>query len=168
MTAGGGSVAQDRHPLRCECRLLPFAPMHAVNQALLFFHFLGLALGFSVSFGNAVMSGLIARATPPEKAVLGRFPPAISQVGRAGLVLLWLTGAAMVFTKWNGFAALPWTFYVKLAAVVVLTASTEYIRRLQRQVQQGDASAIARIEPFGKLATAMGLTSVLFAVLTFS
>lgn len=141
--------------------------MNAVNQVLLFLHFLGMALGFSVSFGNIVMSGLIARATPAEAAVLGRFPPAVSRLGRIGLALLWITGVILVYTRWDGFAALPWQFQVKLAAVVLLTVTTEYIHRLERLVRKGDASVLGRIEPAGKVATILALLALLFAVLTF-
>ena len=141
--------------------------MNIVNQVLLFLHFLGLALGFSVSFGNMVMGGVISKASPPEKAVLSRFPPTMSQLGRIGLALLWSTGLILVYTKWNGFAAFPWQFYVKLAAVVLLTVTTEYIHWLERLVQKGNASAAARIVSLGKIAMVLALLALLFAVLTF-
>jgi len=141
--------------------------MNIVNQVLLFLHFLGLALGFSVSFGNIVMGGIMSKATPPEKAVLSRFPPMMSPLGRIGLALLWFTGVILVYTRWNGFAAFPWQFYVKLAAVVLLTVTTEYIHRLERLVQKGNGSAGARIESLGKIATVLALLALAFAVLTF-
>lgn len=142
-------------------------PVNTANQVLLFLHFLGMALGFSVSFGNIVVSGLIAKAAPPERVALGRFPPAAGRLGRAGLALLWVTGVVLVYTRWNGFATLPWQFHVKLTAVVLLTLTTEYIHWLERLARKGDPSALARIEPFGKAATVLALTALLFAVLTF-
>jgi hypothetical protein len=54
--------------------------MNGFNRLLLILHFLGLALGFSVSIANLVMSRLISKAPPPEKPVLGRFLPAMSRV----------------------------------------------------------------------------------------
>jgi hypothetical protein len=141
--------------------------MRGFNQFLLFLHFVGLALGFSVSFGNMVMSGLVAKAAPAEKAVLGRFPPALSQLGRIGLVLLWVTGVILVYTRWSGFATLPWQFDVKLAAVTLLTISTGYIHRLESRARKGEASIVPRIEAGDKVATALALIAVIFAVLTF-
>ena len=94
--------------------------MSTLNQVLLFLHFVGLALGFSVSFANMVMGGLLSRAAPADRAVLSRFPPIMSRLGKIGLALLWVTGGVLVYTKWGGFAAFPWQFYVKLAAVVLL------------------------------------------------
>jgi len=141
--------------------------MDKVSQVLLFLHFLGLGLGLSASFANMVMSGLIAKAMPPEKAILGRFPPAMGGLGRIGLVLLWFTGVVLVYSRWNGFASLPWQFHVKLAAVVLLTITTEYIHVLERRLRKGELASLARIEKLGKAAMAFGLVALLFAVLAF-
>jgi hypothetical protein len=142
--------------------------MDVLNQVLLILHFLGLALGFSVSFSNIVMAGLIAKAAPAEKPVLGRFPPMMGHVGDAGLVLLWVTGATMLFTRWNGFSSMPWQFHVKLTAVVLLTLTVGYIHHLQKRAKNGDTSAPAKLQTFGKIATLCALTAVIFAVLTFN
>jgi len=142
--------------------------MVAINQAVLVLHFLGLALGLSVPFSNMVMAGLIARAAPPEKAVLGRFPPAMSRVGKIGLVLLWVTGPILLYNKWGGFAAMPWTFHAKLTAVVLLTLTVGYIHLLETRMRKGDASAALRIEAVGKFALMCALIAVVFAVLTFN
>ena len=141
--------------------------MAELNQALLILHFVGLALGLSVSFANFVMSGLIGAAAPAEKAVLGRFPPRMTQLGRIGLTVLWATGATLVYTKWGGFAALPWQFHAKLTAVVLLTVVVVYIYLLERRIRSGDASALPRIETAGKAAIVLALIAVVFAVLTF-
>jgi len=139
-----------------------------VNELLRLLHFIGLALGFSVSFANIVMGGLIAKAAPPEKGVLGRFPPLMSRLGKVGLGLLWVTGLLLVYTKWGGFAPFPWPFYAKLGAVVLLTITTTHIHGLERRVRDGDASALPRIASFGKIATVCALVALLFAVLTFA
>jgi uncharacterized membrane protein len=134
----------------------------------LFLHFLGLALGLSVSFANLVMAGLLAKAAPPEKAVLSRFPPVMSQLGRIGVLLLWVTGVTLVYSKWGGFAALPWQFHVKLAAVVLLTITVVYAHRLERRVQAGDAAAGARMGTLGKVVTVLALVAIAFAIQTFN
>ena len=141
--------------------------MQGLNQLLLILHFIGLALGLSVSVSNIVMAGLIAKAAPGEKAILGRFPPVMSHVGSGGLVLLWATGLTMVFTKWNGIGSMPWQFHVKLTAVVLLTLTVGYIHRLQNLARNGDTTAPAKLQNFGKMATLFALIAVVFAVLTF-
>ena len=142
--------------------------MNAFYQALLILHFLGLAMGFSTTFANLVTVGLITKAAPHEKAVLGQFLLAMSRVAEIGVGLLWATGLTMVFTKFNGFGSLPWQFYVKLSAVVILTATLWGIHTLGVKVQAGDASAEARIQMLGKLAALMALLALVFAVLTFT
>lgn len=141
--------------------------MTTFNEIVLILHFLGLAMGMSVTFGNIVMLNLITRAAPAERAVLARFPPAISKVGRVGLGLLWATGLTMLYTRWNGLAGMPWQFHVKLTAVILLTLTVAYLTRLEGQVHRGDAGAAARIQTFGKVASASALVAVIFAVLTF-
>jgi uncharacterized membrane protein len=141
--------------------------MASFNEVVLILHFLGLAMGFSVSIGNIVVVNLMAKAAPGERAVLARFPPAISKVGHAGLGLLWATGLTMLYTRWNGLAGMPWQFHVKLTAVILLTLTVAYLTRLEKQVRRGDTAAAARIQTFGKVASASALVAVIFAVLTF-
>jgi hypothetical protein len=141
--------------------------MDTLNRALLVLHFLGLAMGLSVTFGNIVMQGLIARAAPNERAILGRFPLAISGTGRAGLALMWATGLTLAFTKWNGIASMPGTFHVKLTAVVLLTLVVVYLTTLEGQVRRGDMAALARIQKLAPLAPVFALIAIIFAVITF-
>ena len=141
--------------------------MDALNKTLLVLHFLGLTMGMSVTFGNIVMKGLIDKAAPAEKAVLGRFPLAISKVGHAGLGLLLVTGITMAYTKWNGIAAMPWTFHVKLTAVALLVIVVIYISTLERRVRRGDTAAMARIQAVAPLASLCALVAIIFAVITF-
>lgn len=142
--------------------------MNGFNQTLLILHFIGLVMGFSVSIGNLVMMGVMSRAAGPERPILARFMPAISRVGRIGLGLLWVTGATMLFTKWNGLRSMPWTFHVKLTGVVVLTIAVSVLYVLEQRAMKGDAGAAAQIQTFGKVASLGALTALIFAVLTFS
>lgn len=136
-------------------------------EVLLVLHFLGLAMGLSVSFANMVMAMIIGRATLPDRAVLLRFPPAMSRVGKIGLTLLWGTGLLMFVQRGTSFGAMPWQFHAKLTAVVLLTLLVGYITVLEGQVRRGDARAAARIATVGKGTLLMAVTAVIFAVLTF-
>ena len=142
--------------------------MDLFNKILLMLHFIGLALGFSVSISIGVMMGIIARAAPGDRPVLARFPPVMSQVGRVGLVLLWLTGITMLYTRWNGFDGMPWQFHVKITAVVLLTITVLYIGKIEGQVGRGDMAAAAKLPSVGKMASLFAMTALIFAVLTFN
>lgn len=139
------------------------------NKILLILHFIGLAMGLSVTFANIVMAGIIDKAAPAEKSILGRFPLAMSRVGYIGLTLLWITGLTMVFTRWNGFQYLPSpAFHIKFTAVVLLTVAVIFIRVLELRIRRGDTAAIARIQVAGKVAALFALIAVIFAVWTFN
>lgn len=137
-------------------------------RVLLVLHFLGLAMGFATGFGNMVMAGLMAKATPDERRTLARFPPAISRVGDIGLVLLWLTGLTLVFVKWEGFGNMPGLFHAKLTAVVLMTLVIGYAHSLAKKVAAGDPAAMARAQATGKVIFLLAVTVVALAVWAFN
>jgi hypothetical protein len=137
-------------------------------RVLVVLHFMGLAMGFSSGFGNMVMAGLIAKASPDDRRVLSRFPPAIARVGDVGLVLLWLTGLVLVFMKWGGFGALPGLFHAKLTGVVVMTLLIGFIHSQAKGVAAGDPAAMARTQVAGKAVFAVAVLVVILAVWTFN
>jgi hypothetical protein len=138
-----------------------------LDYTLMVVHFLGLAVGLSTGFANMVMAGLIAKAAPQEKAVLGRFPPAMARVGAIGLAMLWASGIAIVLTRYGTFAILPRPFIIKLTAVVLLTLIVGYIHVLMPRAQRGDAAAMARIQLLGKITGPLAIIAIIFAVITF-
>jgi hypothetical protein len=138
-----------------------------LDQFLMVVHFLGLAMGLSTGFANMVMAGLISKAAPNDKAVLSRFPPAMSRIGVIGLAMLWGSGLAIVFTRYGTFSILPRPFIVKLAAVVLLTLTVAYINVLMPRAQRGDAAAQARIKTLGMLTGPLAIVAIIFAVITF-
>ncbi len=144
--------------------------MDTLNHVLLILHFLGLAMGLSVSFAGMVMMGLINKAAPAERPVLARFPPLMSRVGDIGITLLWLSGLGLLAFKWGGFGSvgnLPWTFHLKLTLVVVLTALIGYMHGQLRRARNGDAAAMARMQAVGKVMFLIAVSIVVLAVLTF-
>jgi hypothetical protein len=137
-------------------------------RALVVLHFLGLAMGFATGFGNMVMAGVMAKATPEERRALAKFPPAIARVGDIGLVLLWLTGLTLVFQKWGGFGSMPGLFHAKLTAVVLMTLVIGFVHSQAKGVAAGDAGAIGRTQAAGKVIFVLAVTIVTLAVWTFN
>lgn len=129
---------------------------------------LGLAMGFAAPLSNMTLGMLSKTATPEEMRAFTKFPPRIARVSHMGLALLIITGIWMVFAKYGGFAALPWTFHVKLTAVVVLVVAVGMIdMNMKKAFVHGDGSAMARIQTLGKVAFAAALAALVFAVVTF-
>lgn len=139
-----------------------------MDNFLVIVHLVGLGMGMSVGFANMVMAGVIAKAAPAEKGVLGRFPPAMSKIGVVGLALMWISGIAIVMTRYGTFQVLPQTFIYKLIAVVLLTLSVIYIELLFARVKKGDMAALATIQFVGRFTGIFSLAAVIFAVITFN
>jgi hypothetical protein len=139
-----------------------------LDNVLVVLHFIGLGMGMSVGFANIVMAGVIGKAAPNEKGVLGRFPAAMSKVGVAGLALMWISGISIVMTRYGRFDILPRTFIYKMIAVVLLTLSVGYIELLFARLKRGEASALGTIQVVGRLTGLFSLAAIIFAVITFS
>jgi hypothetical protein len=138
-----------------------------LDHFLVVVHFVGLAMGLGSGFAQMIMAGLMAKASPQEKAVLARFPPKMGQVGVIGLFLLWLSGLSIIWTRYGTFSILPRTFVYKLSAVVLLTLAVAMIQVLQRRAQKGDTAAMARMQTLGRLTGPLALIAIVFAVITF-
>ncbi|MCP4380970.1 MAG: hypothetical protein GY798_06055 [Hyphomicrobiales bacterium] len=138
-----------------------------LNDVLLMLHFLGLAMGLAGGFGNLVMSRLIAQAKPSDAMVLARFPSAIVRVSDIGLVLLWVTGVILIFSRFDGLGNMPLAFWIKIVAVVALTGLVGFMHTLMAKAKRGDAGARARLPKVGPFAMLSALLAIVFAVLAF-
>lgn len=140
----------------------------SLDNLLVVLHFVGLGMGMSVGFSNMVMAGVIGKAAPAEKGVLGRFPLAMSKIGLVGLALMWVSGISIVMTRYGRFDILPRTFVYKLVAVVLLTLTVLWIEVLIARVKRGDAGALGTIQVLGRFTGIFSLAAIVFAVITFS
>lgn len=141
-----------------------------MNTVLLILHFLGLGAGFAGSIGNNLVLMLVAKAPPDEAAGLRRFPMAMMPISDIGLVLLWITGIIMLWTKYggaDGIGALPWSFWAKIVCVVLLTGLIGMVHAAVARVKRGDMAAAARLPVYGRIGAVLLLLIVIFAVMAF-
>jgi hypothetical protein len=141
-----------------------------MNRLLIIIHFLAFGAGFAVAAGNNLAMMLAARAPAPEAAGLRRFPAVMTHIGDAGLVLLWLTGIILLWTRYggiDGFAALPWAFWAKLACVVLITALVGLMHMTAARIKRGDMSVAARMPVYGRIGLGLLILIVIFAVMAF-
>jgi hypothetical protein len=143
-----------------------------MNTILLTLHFLGFGMGFAVSAGNNLVMMLAAKSPPAEAAGLRRFPPVMARIGDIGLVLLWVTGVTMIFTKYGGLAGVaalpnPEAFWAKIICVVLITALVGVMHATVAKMNRGDMSVGGRMPALGKLGAVLLLLIIVFAVLAF-
>lgn len=136
------------------------------HDFLLFFHFIGLALGIGVSFTNLFLVRLAATAQTPEiGGVIRSLPQKLSVLSITGLAILWITGLVMVI-RW-GVGPSPTWFWLKMLAVLALTGVVYLIYQTQMAIRAGDSTAAARMRILGPAAGVSGLVVVLFAIFAF-
>ena len=143
---------------------------YAMNTLLLVLHFLGFGAGFAASAGNNLAMMLAGKAPPAEAAGLRRFPPIMVRVGDTGLILLWITGIILLWTNYggaDGIGALPWSFWAKIACVVLLTGLIGMVHMTMAKIKRGDTAIAARMPLYGKIGAVLLLLIVIFAVMAF-
>lgn len=138
--------------------------------ALLFLHFVGLALGVGTGFAQMAL-GMASRDLPPaERTAFMLRSAAIGKNGSVGLTLLLLTGVGMMLVRgvsetfqWGGGA-----FHAKLGLVVILFGVFGAMQSmLKRARQQGGGPAMAKLPAIGRVMLLLSLLIVLAAVLAF-
>lgn len=138
-----------------------------MNDVILFIHFFGLMLGSA----GGLASGILMRKAltmPPEQAQTIRgLGPLLANVSGIGLVLLWITGVIMVFSKWGGIAYFGWAFWVKMVFVLLLTAASVVIHMTYAEIAKGNRSVAVRLPKLGPVSGLSALLAVFFAVLAF-
>jgi hypothetical protein len=72
-----------------------------------------------------------------------------------------------VWSKWDGFASLPQTFWVKAIFILSLTLVTGLIHMTYAEIRKGNVALAARLPKLGPMAGVSSLLAVLFAVLAF-
>jgi len=137
-----------------------------LHDIMLFFHFIGLALGVGVSFTNMFLMRLAGSADTPETAgVIRSLPQRLAVLSTVGLGILWVTGLVMVI-RW-GVGPYPTWFWLKMVMVVALTAVVYVIYQTQAAIRSGDAAAASRMKFLGPAAGVSSLVVVLFAIFAF-
>lgn len=138
-----------------------------ITDILLAFHLIGLMMGAGGGFGSMIAMRE-AKARPPEQqAVLRSLGPAMGGFSAAGLVLMWLTGVALVFVKFHSVAALPALFWLKAVFITTLTLAAVAVQVTYAQIKTGNVAAAARLPILGPIAGASSLLAVIAAVLAF-
>ena len=142
--------------------------MDIVVNLLIALHLLGLVIGMGSGIALSVLSPFGASAGDAERGLIYRIGNALSRNGHIGLGLLWVTGLAAVFLKYGGVMSMNWWFWLKMALVVVLSASIGIGGAAYRKVQAGDAGAGARLKLASKVNQVAGVLVIVAAVFAFA
>lgn len=139
-----------------------------MTRLLLILHFTGLVMAFSATFANMVTMRLMGSATPQEAEVLGRIPPRMLRLSSWGVVLLFVSGPMLVYSKYDGqWLALPWAFWLKMLAVAALVIVFGFLHMAMAKARKGDQAARDRLRLYGPMTSATAALVMVLAVIAF-
>jgi hypothetical protein len=136
-------------------------------DVLLIVHFAGLMMGAGGGLGSTIVMSYALSLPAEQGSIVRGAGPGLARLSTIGLVLMLLTGGAMVQFKYDGFDAMPTMFWVKLVFVATLTLAVILIEVTYGKVKKGDAKAAAILPRLGPMAGLSALLAVVFAVLAF-
>lgn len=141
-----------------------------MNTILLILHLLGFGAGIAASLGNNLALILAGKSPPEEAAGLRRFMSVMIRFADGGLVVLWITGAILLWTKYGGSAGigeLPWSFHAKIISVILITLLLGVMHMTLARIKRGDMSVAARMPILGRVGFVLMILIVIFAAMTF-
>ena len=142
--------------------------METLNTLLLWLHLMSVALAGCAAFAIPAVLGLLRRSEPAQRPVFGMVIGRLAALARMALVLLILTGSALLWFKYGGTGFLSGWFDLKLGLVAVLAALAVFNIFNARAARSGNAAAAARMPLLAGLGTALLAMIVLSAVLSFN
>lgn len=138
----------------------------------LILHFLGVALGVGTGFAMMTLGMASKDMTPAERGAFMRRASAVSRNSSVGLLLLIVSGVAIVLTrgvKTVMMAGPP--FHIKLTLVVILIGVFGYMQVLMRKSRSANSAeagaAAARMAIVGRIMLVLGVSIIVSAVLAF-
>ena len=137
------------------------------TDILLALHLIGLVIGAGSGFATGVVIGEAAKRSAEEAVTLRSVGPLLSKFSAGGLLVMLLTGPALVFMKYDGFDALPHWFWAKISFVVVLTVAIGAVEVTYAQIKGGNLAAESRLAILGPIAGLSSMLALIFAVLAF-
>jgi len=138
-----------------------------MKDAMLFVHFIGLAMGVGTSIGYIFLGMASAKLDKEERMKFGLNSLALSRMGQIGIVLLILSGGYLMTPYWKALSETP-LLLAKLILVLVLVALILILSNWANKASQGEAATyLPKIPQLGRLSLLTGLAIVLLAVLVF-
>jgi hypothetical protein len=138
-----------------------------MDDVILFLHFFGLMLGSAGGMASGILMRKAMSMPADQAQTIRGLGPLLANVAAVGLVLLWVTGLILVWSKYNGFGSFTWVFWVKIVFVLTLTASAVATHMTYAEIKKGNRAVAARLPKLGPASGLSAILAVLFAAFTF-
>jgi hypothetical protein len=138
-----------------------------MRDLMLIIHFIGLAMALGTGFANLFLGMVASKLEPAERGSFMSKTLILGRMGQIGLGLLLLSGFYLATPYWQVLGEMP-TLIIKLILVALLLILVSIILLIvSKAKKQGNPALLAKIKPLGILNFLLGITIVIFAVLTF-
>jgi len=138
-----------------------------MRDLMLFVHFIGLAMAIGTGFANLFLGLAASKLEPAERGKFMSNTMILTRMGHTGLGLLLLSGFYLITPYWKVLGEMP-LLITKLCfvglQVILVSVLTVMVKKAQRQ---GNPAALAKLKPIGILVFFVGISIVMFAVLSF-
>ena len=131
-------------------------------------HFLSFAIGIGGGVANMVIAMRAASVDAAMQMPLRAVQTTLGRLSFGTLILLWLTGVYMIYAANGGWAGLGTVFWMKIAAVLVLTAASFTMQYMVLTAARREPAMLARRMPqLGMTATGAAVAALALAVFAF-
>ena len=142
--------------------------MDIVINLLIWAHILAFVAGGSNSVVGPVIGARIAGASPDAREGYYSVMDALAQVGKVSMVVLLVSGPAILWLKYGGIGGASIWFWIKMALVVVMLVSIIYGGINEKKARLGDVDAGKRADIAHKITGPAFAALLLSAVFAFN
>jgi hypothetical protein len=139
-----------------------------VIATLKILHFLAFSIGIGGGLANMLAGMIGKRSDAAAKPALGKLQARIGLASALALVVLWITGVWLIVARYPQIGALPLSFWLKMAAVLALTAAAGKLQLNALAAGQAGTPPPPSQKWLGMLATFFAVLAVVFAAIAFT
>lgn len=141
--------------------------MDNLITGLLWVHFVALAMGLGGGIAMSQIGPRLVAAPADQRELWWPVANTVTRISLVGMVLLLLSGPALLMLKYNDVQGLGVWFMVKMALVLVALVALGLTERAKAQFKRGDEAAGQMMIRTGPIIAVSVLGVVAAAVLTF-
>jgi hypothetical protein len=142
--------------------------MNIVINLLFWLHLMALAMGLGGGIGMSQVGPRLVKATPEDREKLFPLASAYNRISTIGLVLLLVTGPAVLWLKFGGFQGMNHWFMLKMALVLVVIVAMGLAHAGLARLKRGDEKGGKLMMIAGPITALTTAGVVLAAVFAFN
>ncbi|WP_101065488.1 hypothetical protein [Roseovarius salinarum] len=139
-----------------------------MTVGLKFLHFVALALALGGGVANIMLGRQLATAEAAAKPVVMTAQRMLARISALSLLVLWITGIALVYAYYGGWGGFGTAFWAKIAVAVVLTVNMGVAQHLMSHARKAGTPPPKAVKPMGMAGPVLLLVVTALATLAFT